>query len=258
MTVLGQYYLPFAFDNDKEDTEFEIIMNIDGFEYKYGFSYNDKRIVNEWMYRKNNSTNRNSVIYERDDEGRIQFGSSVRKECAQYGGQIPHETLLLSFFNKLKLKTPVFNKVYRSILDTFAMDTDFFENLSVLDKTLPEIIDTDKANLLKFLTAIDSGIKDIVYESRDNEKYFFTIHEDVKGNNYSLLLFHESEGTIKSIIIYIFAKIAVQSNKSLFVDELNALSDYKVRSDASFEKDYLAGVYGGIPLLREFSLKEGE
>ena len=39
---------------------------------------------------------------------------------------------------------------------------------------------------------------------------------------------------------------------------LCALSDFKVRSDASFEKDYLAGVYGGIPFLKEFSLKEGE
>ena len=40
--------------------------------------------------------------------------------------------------------------------------------------------------------------------------------------------------------------------------ELAALSDFKVRSDASFEKDYLSGVYGGIPLLREFEMKEGE
>lgn len=40
--------------------------------------------------------------------------------------------------------------------------------------------------------------------------------------------------------------------------ELSALSDFKVRSDASFEKDYLAGVYGGIPFLKEFTMKEGE
>ncbi len=39
--------------------------------------------------------------------------------------------------------------------------------------------------------------------------------------------------------------------------ELSALSDFKVRSDASFEKDYLAGVYGGIPFLKEFRVKEG-
>ena len=40
--------------------------------------------------------------------------------------------------------------------------------------------------------------------------------------------------------------------------ELVALSDFKVRSDASFEKDYLAGVYGGIPLIKEYDMKEGE
>ena len=36
--------------------------------------------------------------------------------------------------------------------------------------------------------------------------------------------------------------------------ELTALSDFKVRSDSSFEKDYLAGVYGGIPLLDDFEM----
>ena len=36
---------------------------------------------------------------------------------------------------------------------------------------------------------------------------------------------------------------------------LSTLSDFRVRSDASFEKDYLAGVYGGIPMLKEFSMK---
>lgn len=45
---------------------------------------------------------------------------------------------------------------------------------------------------------------------------------------------------------------------SLEYSELVALSDFKVRSDASFEKDYLAGVYGGIPFLNDFEMKEGE
>lgn len=40
--------------------------------------------------------------------------------------------------------------------------------------------------------------------------------------------------------------------------DLFALSDFKVRSDASFEKDYLSGVYGGIPFLGEFVMREGE
>lgn len=40
--------------------------------------------------------------------------------------------------------------------------------------------------------------------------------------------------------------------------KLIALSDYKVRADASFEKDYLAGVYGGIPFLKDFKMKAGD
>ena len=130
------------------------------------------------------------------------------------------------------------------------------------------------------------------------------------------VVFFESEGTIKSIMLFIYARTAILYNKSIFVDELNiklhplllkfiidlfyenesqaqliytthdttlldkkffrrdqiwfvqkdefgyselsALSDFKVRSDASFERDYLAGVYGGIPWLKEFSMKEGK
>jgi len=39
--------------------------------------------------------------------------------------------------------------------------------------------------------------------------------------------------------------------------ELEAMSDYRVRSDASFERSYLAGVFGGIPKLKNFSMKAG-
>lgn len=35
--------------------------------------------------------------------------------------------------------------------------------------------------------------------------------------------------------------------------ELYSLSDYKVRSDASYEKDYLLGKYGATPILEDFS-----
>ena len=142
------------------------------------------------------------------------------------------------------------------------------------------------------------------------------MHKGKDNNNYPLSLFYESEGTNKSIMLFIYARTAVLNNKSIFVDELNvklhplllkfivdlfydenssaqllytthdttlmdkrffrrdqiwfvqkdeygyselaALSDYKVRSDASFEKDYLAGVYGGIPKLTDFELKEGK
>ncbi len=38
---------------------------------------------------------------------------------------------------------------------------------------------------------------------------------------------------------------------------LYSLAEFKIRNDKSFEKDYLGGIYGGIPILKEFSFKEG-
>lgn len=38
---------------------------------------------------------------------------------------------------------------------------------------------------------------------------------------------------------------------------LYSLAEFKIRNDKSFAKDYLGGIYGGIPILHEFSFKEG-
>lgn len=314
-TTIEEYYMPFSFEENSENSEYEIIEIVNGYEYKYGFEFNSEKIVSEWMYRKNLKTNRNSIIIERIED-KVSLGASVRKECEVYKDQIPSETLALSFFNKLKLKNSIFRELYGSIMDTLVVPSDFYENKTILKRFLPSVIEQEKDKLVEFLSAIDTGIKDIGYENIDNDVEFYTIHEGKDGEPYILPLFNESDGTLRSIMIYINARIAVLENKSMFVDELNiklhplllkfiidlfyeksstaqliytthdttlmdkkffrrdqiwfvqkdgfgyseltALSDFKVRSDASFEKDYLAGVYGGIPQIRDFEMKEGE
>lgn len=313
-TAIETYYQPFSFDGCNENSEFQIVEILDDFEYKYGFEYNAECIVTEWLYRKNLQTNRTTTIFERTTE-KVEFGSSVRKECDVYREQIPSETLVLSFFNKLKLNTDIYRNVYSGVMDTLVVPTDFCEDTTILEAFLPRVIDNEKNKLLEFLSAIDTGIKDIEYDDSEKEISFTTFHKGRNGEAYPLDLYFESEGTIKSIMLYIYARSAILGNKSIFVDELNiklhplllkfiidlfyideseaqliytthdttlldkkffrrdqiwfvqkdefgyselvALSDFKVRSDASFEKDYLAGVYGGIPLLKEFNMKEG-
>ena len=315
LTAIAQYYVPFSFEEKKENSEFQIVEMIGEYEYKYGFEYNEKCIVAEWLYRKSIKTNRTSIIFERTTHS-VEFGASVRKECDVYKEQVPVETLVLSFFNKLIFETEIFKDVYASIMDTLVASADFWGKTERLEKYLPKFIDTEKDNLIEFLTAIDTGIKDITYFHNEIQIEFYTIHVGKDGYEYPLNLYSESEGTIKSIMLYIYAKSAISTNRSIFVDELNiklhplllkfiidlfyeknsraqliytthdttlmdkkffrrdqiwfvqkdefgyselmALSDFKVRSDASFEKDYLAGVYGGIPLIREFEMKEGE
>ena len=297
------------------NSEFEIVEIYRGYEYKYGFEYNAQCIVTEWMYRKNLETNRTVTILERTTDT-VEFGPSVRKECDLYKEQIPSETLALSFFNKLKLKTDVFTSVYSAIMSTLVVPTNFCEDTDILEELLPQVIDRDKEKLVEFLSAIDTGIQDIVYDDSEKNMKFYTFHKGKDGEEYPLSLYLESEGTIKSIMLFIYARLAVLNGGSIFVDELNiklhplllkfiidlfydeeslaqliytthdttlmdkkffrrdqiwfvqkdefgyselcALSDFKIRSDASFEKDYLAGVYGGIPYIKDFDLKEGE
>lgn len=314
-TAIQMFYEPFIFDGEYNNSEFQIIEILDDFEYKYGFEYNAECIVTEWLYRKNLNTNRTTTIFERTTES-INLGAAVRKECEIYKEQIPVETLALSFFNKLKLKTDIFQSVYAGVMDTLVVPTDFCEDFGILEEVLPEVIDNEKEELLQFLSAIDTGIKDIAYDESEKEINFTTFHKGADGKKHPLRLFFESEGTIKSIMLFIYARAAIYRDKSIFVDELNvklhplllkfiidlfynsnskaqliytthdttlmdkkffrrdqiwfvqkdefgyselsALSDFKVRSDASFEKDYLAGVYGGIPLLKEFKIEEGD
>ena len=313
--AIEKYYNPFSFEDAYKNSEYQIVEIIDEFEYRYGFEYNNQSIIEEWLYRKNLNTNRTSTIFERKGE-KVEFGATVRKVCDAFKDQIPIETLVLSFLNKLKLKTEIFKHVYSSIMDTLVVPTNFCEDRRVLRAVLPDIIDQNKDELLEFLTAIDTGIKDINYDDSEEKIEFTTVHKGKNGKDYPLNLVFESEGTIKCIMLFIYARIAIMNNKSIFVDELNiklhplllkfiidlfynrkskaqliytthdttlldkhffrrdqiwfvqkdefgcsqlsALSDFKVRSDASFEKDYLAGVYGGIPFLKEFELKEVE
>lgn len=314
LTAIDEYYFPFLFDQEEQNSEFEIIVILGDYEYKYGFEYNPECIVSEWMYRKSVKTNRNTMILERTEHA-IVLGAAVRKDCDNYKEQIPSETLALSFFNKLKLKTDIFREVYAGIMKVSVVSTGFYENKEVLKMYLPNLIDEEKEKLIQFLSAIDSGIQDIFYEKREKKTELYTIHVGRDGKEYTLNLLNESEGTMRSMMIYLNARVAMSKGRTLLVDELNiklhplllkfivdlfyekdstaqliytthdttlmdkkffrrdqiwfvqkdefgyseltALSDFKVRADASFEKDYLAGVYGGIPLIKEFEMKEG-
>lgn len=311
-SVLQECYVPFSFEENKENSEFQIVEIVNDFEYRYGFEYNAECIITEWCYRKNLKTNRTVIIFERTTD-LVKFGPAVRKECQAYQNQIPAETLVLSFFNKLKMKNDVFKTVYSSIMSTLVVPSDFCEDTNLLGAFLPSVIDNEQDKLLNFLKAIDTGIKDIKYDDSEKEIKFFTYHLGKDNKLYPLNLYLESEGTLKSIMLFIYARTAVCGNRSMFVDELNiklhplllkfivdlfydedsaaqliytthdttlmdkkffrrdqiwfvqkdefgystlsALSDFKVRSDASFEKDYLAGVYGGIPLLEDFEIQ---
>lgn len=77
------------------------------------------------------------------------------------------------------------------------------------------------AEAIVTLTAIDTGIKDIEYDSNDKRTEFTTVHVGQNGRKYELDLYAESEGTIKSILLFIYARSVIRGSCSVFMDELN-------------------------------------
>ena len=308
-SAISHYHAPFAFDKQDDDTMFEAIIERNGYQYIYGFQYNDKAVTSEWAYRRSLKSNRQSVLLERDRD-EIVFGATARRDCNKYRNQIPNETLVLTFLNKLKQDNP-FHELQHAIDSIIVTPTDVMDKRDFLDALLPHIIDSNKERFVDYLSALDTGIKDIRYVREGKDTFFFTTHYGEDGEKYELNLFSESAGTIRCIALYINISMVMMTGSTLVIDELNlrlhplllkyiinffynttseaqliytthdvtllkreyfrrdqiwlvekdkyghsslsAISDYKRRSDASFDKEYLGGVYGGIPEFGTYS-----
>ncbi len=222
-TFLSKCYNPFMLDANTSsgDTEFEAVYHEDGFEYRYGFTYNREKITSEWLYRTNLITNRQSTILERSDY--ISLGNSVKQACEKYIDNIDNDVLALSFFSSLKLKNKVFENMLYCIFEFLSLRFNCGgESDTILDFLFDDEFEkTDKVVLLEFLNAIDIGIKDIAVEKNEERNNIYTYHFDKQGNRVRFPLEKESAGTRKAIAIFGLVKLAIEHGKGLIIDELN-------------------------------------
>ena len=110
----------------------------------------------------------------------------------------------------------------------------------VLDEGTPLVVDELDAHLHPLLT-----------------KHLVSLFNSVEFNpNGAQLIFTSHNTNLLDLDVLRRDQIWFVQKDEFGYSELSSLSDFKVRSDASFEKDYLAGVYGGIPLLKDFEIKE--
>ena len=225
-SVLEQNYNPFLFDPEQSeyDTEFEAIFHKEGVEYRYGFVYDNKKIKYEWLYKAPLNQERKvmTTILERTQDT-INLGSSIKTSCEKYLPSIDQDVLALSFFSSLKLRSKVFRETLYCI-------TDFLPMQFTCEKTTDEILnhyfseefnEEEKANLLRFLSAIDIGIKDLEVKKTKNAIDVYSFHRGQDGALYRAPFEIESDGTRKAIAVYTFARIAVSRSKGLIIDELN-------------------------------------
>ncbi len=224
-SVLEQNYSPYLLANDSigEDTEFSAIFVDSQYQYEYGFTYNTKQITTEWLYRTALEGKRRvrTTIFERDSK-RSSFGASVEGICSKYQEDIKDDVLVLTFFSRIKLRTNAFTGAFDTITSAPAFFT--YSQKEIVDflKIVFKKMESDhKADLLNFFKNVDIRVKDFKTEIHNEETNIFFIHSGADGQDHSLPIEVESEGTRKAIFLYALASIALEMGATLFIDELN-------------------------------------
>ncbi|MGJ0909499.1 AAA family ATPase [Clostridium botulinum] len=316
----------FAFDKESKDApaEFEVFFKFKEREYQYGFSLDNKKIYEEWLYMKN-KRGKFISLFERS-ENKIQCNSKVLKGADNFITMVNNKTLFLSMISNANI--PYSKDVFNWFVLTSVIDYGnvFIEGL--LKELNPNIEDKEyQKELTTFLKAIDINIEGIVVEKykdeNDKSKYkIYTKHLIEGGKDYyKLPLTEESSGTQKMFTLFFFLQTSIKLGIPIFIDELDSklhplllryiltmfhneninksgaqliyathdnytltrdifrrdqiwfvekddsavsslysLAEYKfeddkkVRKDASYNKDYLLGKYGAVPILRGYDM----
>jgi AAA15 family ATPase/GTPase len=312
----------FAFSDEKKDSTFEVFFRTNNNEYQYGFKINKRRVVEEWLYKRDfRSKYKFRTIFERHGED---FSIPDLKSAENFTDMVEGNTLFLSILSNAKI--PVVKEVFDWFTETTIIDFGDASFEHMLTWTLPQDIEEPAflLEIVQFLNAIGAPIDDFAFEKfieDDMERYkLFSIYHH-NGQKVRLPFYEESSGTIKMFTLFLHMKTVLLNGAVIFIDELDAklhplllryvitmfhdektnpnnaqliytthdnytltkdvfrrdqiwfvekqsdltaelysLAEYKldddkkVRNDASYNKDYLLGKYGGVPVLKEFDM----
>jgi AAA15 family ATPase/GTPase len=110
------------------------------------------------------------------------------------------------------------------------------------------IIDTLENGKILFIDELDSKLHPLLTQSIIN------LFNNKKSNpKNAQLIFTTHDTNLLSAHLFRRDQVWFVQKGRHGASSLYSLADYKVRNDASFEKDYLSGKYGGIPIIEDFS-----
>ncbi len=211
---------PFAFtEGHSLPTTLEVIYYFEGIKYAYGFSFDRKKIIEEYLYHWPNG--REALIFSRTGNN-YQFRENI-SEQQTLAGRTPENRLYLVSSNEWNC--PQTAKAYlwftRKLSDLSGETLSFDQTLAALKQG-----ENLKGKILHEMLVADLGIVDIRISDSSDIPQITMVHQlqtaegDVK--QYPLLLSQESQGTQR-----FFSRIgswiqALEMGGVLIVDEIEA------------------------------------
>lgn len=222
--------IPFKFDSDtpEEPSVFEVVFTADQTKYVYGFSANDQKIIDEYLYYYPNG--RKAVVFERSNTDSYRFTSDV---------ELQESLKERNTHNKLYLSTAA-NWNYKKVLPVF----DWFASCRIPNAKLESAYGTNGTDLLddkyrekiaQLLRVADFGIQAL--KIKDGATSFTgvltgvldnveAVHQ-VKNENgecatYPLSMAEESTGTNTYFRLIGEVEKALEMGCLLVADEIDA------------------------------------
>ncbi len=211
--------IPFEpFGNTAKPTSFDIMFLYSGVRYVYGFSFDDTKIHNEYLYHWPNG--REALIFYREGE-QYEFRENINEQIT-LSNRTPENKLYLVSSNDWNL--PQTEKAYKWFLEklTFLM-----EQTPASSATVAHIIGSDekKARILKEMLLADLGISDVSVKNTEGKMPVITathrfMNDEGREEHFQLLMEQESAGTQR-----FFSRIggwlqALEDGALLVVDEI--------------------------------------
>lgn len=227
--------VPFAFSYEavNQNSEYEVSICLDDYEYRYGFAMNRDGFVEEWLYKKKFSASTKAsqkIVFERLNN-HVEFGKSFekyRKTWELFGKDIDVNTKKLLVLSNVAIKeeTGILRNIYDFVCKfSFRIESVFQQQVSI------DIL--NKNNLLydrfqKIIREFDPcllGIRidQIDHETGEKSYRISGVHKNIDNTKKHILipLHRESDGTVKIFNIMPTILKNLENGGLLCIDELD-------------------------------------
>lgn len=199
--------------------------------YNYGFSVDEKGIVEEWLNEKAKTARKSKIVFYRGrNEEENDFSGLTKTDTNNLLTALEPEVLVISLGNKLKVKKCQTIAQWFYLCET----TDYGdpgENFFLCHRLPINFREKEIQNrVLQFFASFDESIKGFKIEELPSEEddspkriHIESLHQAVDSDDLiGIGLQQESAGTIKMFSLYPVLMNVLEHGTVLFVDELNS------------------------------------
>lgn len=223
--VLKKIYQPFILDaqSSSRPTYFQLQFIADGKKYRYGFEFNNEKIISEWLFGQ---ADKNEVYYFTRELNKIKINKSQFKE----GGKLEDKTAPENLFLNV---VAAFNGLITRTIREYIFSIGVYMNLHKgFEKITLDLIHKGREDdIVKLLNIADFGIESIHEEQLSEESYIYDIilkrkipsSNGLSASTQDMSLFkNESEGTQKFFNITGVIILALEYGTPFIMDEFEA------------------------------------